>query len=144
MPSTTRHRRTDARVSHIPAERNRVVDLVRVLALCGVVLGHWLKQGWYVDDSGILRRAGLLGIAPWTHPLTWIFQVIPLFFVVGGYAMPSRGGTPSPSASGTAPGWRGAPTDLHDRRFRCWSSGRWQFPLLRIWVWATNGCASDP
>ena len=66
-------------------ERNRVVDLVRVLALGGVVLGHWLKQGWYVDHE-TLHRAGLLGIAPWTHPLTWIFQVIPIFFIVGGYA----------------------------------------------------------
>ncbi|WP_067429631.1 acyltransferase family protein [Nocardioides jensenii] len=71
---------------HTSAQRNRVVDLVRVLALVAVVLGHWLKQGWYVDTEVTLHRAGLLGIAPWTHPLTWIFQVIPLFFVVGGYA----------------------------------------------------------
>ena len=28
------------------SDRDRVVDLVRVLALAGVVVGHWLKQGW--------------------------------------------------------------------------------------------------
>jgi len=67
-------------------DRDRVVDLVRVLALAGVVVGHWLKQGWYVDDGDVLHRAGLLGIAPWTHPLTWVLQVIPIFFIVGGFA----------------------------------------------------------
>jgi len=69
----------------ITGDRNPVVDLVCALALVAVVLGHWLKQGWYVDASGTLHRAGLLGIAPWTHPLTWVFQVMPLFFLVGGY-----------------------------------------------------------
>lgn len=75
-----------ARAPAPTGERNRVVDLVRVTALFGVVLGHWLKQGWYVDGVGEVHRAGLLGIAPWTHPLTWLFQVMPLFFLVGGYA----------------------------------------------------------
>lgn len=86
MSTIARHGGAGAWVNPVPAERNRVVDLVRVLALCGVVLGHWLKQGWYVDGAGTLHRAGLLGIATWTHPLTWIFQVMPLFFLVGGYA----------------------------------------------------------
>lgn len=126
MPSTTRHapQENDARVSHVPAERNRVVDLVRVLALCGVVLGHWLEHGWYVDDSGILHRAGLLGIAPWTHPLTWIFQVIPLFFVVGGYA--------------NAVSWRHAQSERV--RYGTWLAGRTNrlarplLPLLVFWA----------
>ena len=46
------------------ADRNRVVDLVRVLALGAVVLGHWLKQGWYVDDGGTLHRAGRAATTP--------------------------------------------------------------------------------
>lgn len=69
-----------------PADRNRVVDLVRVAALSLVVLGHWLKQGLYVDDAGTLHRSGLLAQAEWTHPFTWIFQVMPLIFAVGGFA----------------------------------------------------------
>ncbi|GAB3262390.1 acyltransferase family protein [Nocardioides dilutus] len=79
-------RRVEALAARTPADRSRAVDLVRVLALGAVVLGHWLKQGWYVDAAGDLHRAGLLGIATWTHPLTWVFQVIPVFFVVGGFA----------------------------------------------------------
>ncbi|WP_228941647.1 acyltransferase family protein [Nocardioides sp. Leaf374] len=65
--------------------RNLAVDVVRVSALLTVVAGHWLKQGLYVDDSGVLMRSGLLARAEWTHPLTWLLQVMPLFFLVGGY-----------------------------------------------------------
>lgn len=105
-------------------ERNPVVDLVRVTALGGVVLGHWLKQGWYVDGAGELHRAGLLGIAPWTHPLTWLFQVMPLFFFVGGYA--------------NAVSWRHARSRGID--YGAWLAGRVGrltrpvIPLLAFWV----------
>lgn len=117
----------DLHVRHTPPERNRVVDLVRVLALSGVVLGHWLKQGWYVNDDAILHRSGLLGVAPWTHPLTWIFQVIPLFFVVGGYA--------------NAVSWRHARTE--GASYGTWLTGRTRrltrplMPLLVFWAVAT-------
>lgn len=65
--------------------RNRVVDLVRVLALTVVVFGHWAMQGIYVDGDGELRRRGILQLAEWAHPLTWALQVMPLFFLVGGF-----------------------------------------------------------
>lgn len=73
-------------VERTPPDRDRLVDLLRAVALAAVVTGHWLKQGWYVDTQGGLHRAGLLGIAEWTHPFTWVFQVMPVVFVVGGYA----------------------------------------------------------
>ena len=66
-------------------ERDAVVDFVRASALLVVVAGHWLKQGLYVDPEGVLHRSGLLGREEWTHPLTWALQVMPLFFLVGGY-----------------------------------------------------------
>lgn len=69
-----------------PAERNRVVDLLRAAAILVVVLGHWLMAAVYVDRDGGLHRGDLLDLAGWTHPLTWVLQVMPVFFLVGGYA----------------------------------------------------------
>ena len=68
-----------------PASRNRVVDLARVVALAVVVLGHWLLAAVWIDE-GDLRTGAILDLAVWTHPLTWLFQVMPVFFLVGGYA----------------------------------------------------------
>ena len=68
-----------------PDTRNRVVDLLRAGAICIVVLGHWLLAAVVVRD-GELVPGHLLELASWTHPLTWLFQVMPVFFLVGGYA----------------------------------------------------------
>ena len=68
-----------------PDARNRVVDLLRAAAILVVVLGHWLIAAVVVRD-GELVIGHLLDLAPWTHPLTWVFQVMPVFFLVGGYA----------------------------------------------------------
>ncbi len=67
-----------------PASRNRVVDFLRAAAITVVVLGHWTMAAVYADGGGILPHGALE--APWTHPLTWIFQVMPIFFLVGGYS----------------------------------------------------------
>src|SRR5688572_13710689 len=66
-----------------PREHDPVVDLVRGGALLVVVLGHWVMQGLYVGGDGDLHRDGLLGLATWTHPLTWVLQVMPVIFAVG-------------------------------------------------------------
>jgi hypothetical protein len=50
-----------------------------------VVIGHWLMAGPWVDDEGS-HLDHLLTTSPWTHWLTWIFQVMPIFFFVGGYS----------------------------------------------------------
>ena len=68
-----------------PADRNRVVDFLRAAAILTVVLGHWLMAAVMVQDDQLVPNA-VLNIAPSTHPLTWLFQVMPLFFIVGGYA----------------------------------------------------------
>ncbi len=68
-----------------PASRHRAVDLLRVAALGVVVLGHWLVAAVTVHD-GTLVTGAVLDLASWTHPLTWVFQVMPVFFLVGGYA----------------------------------------------------------
>lgn len=68
------------------ASRNRVVDLLRAGAIVVVALGHWLMAAVYVDATGRLHRGDMLHIDPWAHPLTWALQVMPVFFIVGGYA----------------------------------------------------------
>ncbi len=68
-----------------PESRNRVVDLVRVLSILVVVFGHWLMAAITFED-GELVPGHLLELTKWTHPLTWVFQVMPLFFFVGGYS----------------------------------------------------------
>jgi hypothetical protein len=37
-------------------------------------------------EGGRLSMGDLLRLAPWSQWLTWVFQVMPLFFIVGGYA----------------------------------------------------------
>ncbi len=68
-----------------PPSRNRVVDLIRVVSILVVVFGHWLMAAITFED-GELVPGHLLELADWTHPLTWVFQVMPLFFFVGGYS----------------------------------------------------------
>ncbi|MFG1923903.1 acyltransferase [Cryptosporangium sp. NPDC048952] len=68
-----------------PATRDRYVDLLRVFSIGVVVLGHWLMLTLSVDD-GELRTGNVLASLPAAQGLTWLFQVMPLFFLVGGAA----------------------------------------------------------
>ncbi len=68
-----------------PADRYRYADFLRVAAIVVVVLGHWLLLIVRVDD-GRLAYDVMFDDAPATQWLTWIFQVMPIFFIVGGYA----------------------------------------------------------
>jgi fucose 4-O-acetylase-like acetyltransferase len=68
-----------------PSTRNRYADLLRAASIVVVVIGHWLMAA--PAGSGVqFTLSDMLHVAPWTQWLTWVFQVMPLFFVVGGYA----------------------------------------------------------
>lgn len=71
---------------HTPTTRNRAVDFYRAAALTIVVLGHWLASAVFVGPDGTLHFTNVLELASWTQWLTWGIQVIPVFFIVGGYA----------------------------------------------------------
>ncbi len=64
-----------------PATRDRYVDLLRVASLAAVVLGHWLMAAVTPDGVG-----NLLAVVPALQPLTWLLQVMPVFFFVGGFS----------------------------------------------------------
>ncbi|MEV0245536.1 acyltransferase [Nocardia sp. NPDC050712] len=69
-----------------PDSRDRYMDLLRVFSLAAVVLGHWLMVVLVPEAGGGVRVDNALGIMPGLQPLTWVFQVMPLFFFVGGFA----------------------------------------------------------
>lgn len=68
-----------------PAHRERYVDLLRALAIVAVVIGHWLVVV-VVDGPAGLTGFSALQELTWAHPVTWLFQVMPVFFLVGGFA----------------------------------------------------------
>lgn len=73
-------------VDGTPDTRRRHVDLLRAVAITAVVLGHWLVMTVERDATGRLTGFTALRDAPSLHPVTWLFQVMPVFFLVGGIA----------------------------------------------------------
>ncbi len=67
-----------------PPERNRYVDLLRAASICIVILGHWLVVALFTEEGTIIATDAISQIH-WTRWLTWLFQVMPIFFLVGGY-----------------------------------------------------------
>ncbi|MFE5678482.1 acyltransferase [Streptomyces erythrochromogenes] len=67
-----------------PADRDRAVDALRALAILGVVLGHWLVTSLTAADGG-LRGTSPLAHMSWLAPVSWVFQTLAVFFLVGGH-----------------------------------------------------------
>lgn len=110
-----------------PPERNRYVDFLRAFSIMAVVIGHWLVAAPYIDESGAVQGGHLLGILPWTQWLTWGFQVMPVFFLVGGFSNGMSWAATQKKASGQG----GVYSD--------WFASRVQrlinpvFPVLLVW-----------
>ncbi|MFC0003040.1 acyltransferase family protein [Micromonospora siamensis] len=90
-----------------PAGRERYADLLRALAITMVVIGHWGITVITYDAAGRPTGHSALGDLPWAWPLTWVAQVMPVFFLVGGFANAAslaahRRRQPGP---GAATGW---------------------------------------
>jgi fucose 4-O-acetylase-like acetyltransferase len=71
--------------SQTPPHRERYLDFLRAAAILVVVFGHWLSTAPWVTDTGLAVEK-MLGVLAWSHLLTWALQVMPVFFMVGGYA----------------------------------------------------------
>ena len=77
--------RAQEAAAQTPVERNRYVDLLRALSIAVVVLGHWIMAApAWIDETMHLEH--LLSVQPWSRWLTWVFQVMPVFFFVGGFS----------------------------------------------------------
>ncbi|MEU1041875.1 acyltransferase [Streptomyces sp. NPDC005907] len=86
-----------------PPGRDRAVDALRALAILGVVLGHWLVTA-LVADGGALRAESPLGHMPWLAPVSWLFQTLAVFFMVGGHVA-TRSHASARAAGGTYGRW---------------------------------------
>jgi hypothetical protein len=80
-----------------PASRDRTVDALRALAIMGVILGHWMVTALVLTKGRTgttLHDASPLASLPALTPVSWIFQTLAIFFLVGGYsaARSYRGG----------------------------------------------------
>ncbi|MDF1668174.1 MAG: acyltransferase [Roseovarius sp.] len=120
-----------------PQSRNRAVDFYRALAISFVIFGHWFLVAPVIRNEEV-QLTILLAEQEWTQYLTWLFQVMPVFFFVGGFA--------------NALSWGSARKDPEKRR--AWASGRLArllkptVPLVLLWAVAAfvasrMGVASD-
>lgn len=71
--------------ANTPADRDRVLDLLRLSSLVVVVVGHCLMLTVTVRD-GQAHFGNVLADLPVLQPLTWLLQVLPLFFFAGAAA----------------------------------------------------------
>ncbi|BAJ28303.1 MULTISPECIES: acyltransferase [Kitasatospora] len=86
MTVLTRLRRTAAAIdAKTPATRDRALDGLRAVALLSVPLGHWMLGG-FDAAGGVLHNASPLGAMPFMAPLSWVLQMLGVFFLVGGRA----------------------------------------------------------
>ena len=91
MPGSLTLRRYDRGVglaemaAKTPTSRDRTVDFLRAFSIITVILGHWFIAIILVREG----RIGVISAIGATSGLwlgTWIFQVMPIFFFVGGFS----------------------------------------------------------
>jgi peptidoglycan/LPS O-acetylase OafA/YrhL len=79
-------RRIDAAT---PPQRDRAVDALRALAIAGVIGGHWLVTALVPGgnrNGTVLHDGSPLASMPALTPLSWLFETLAVFFLVGGYS----------------------------------------------------------
>lgn len=101
-PTTT----VAALVDATPPSRDRVVDLLRAVSIAVVVLWHWVFSitQWRADGS--LAMPNPIDAIPGAWALTWLLQVMPVFFFVGGYANLAGWEAVERRTGGGPAGWR--------------------------------------
>ncbi|MDX6330214.1 MAG: hypothetical protein QOI83_2597, partial [Streptomycetaceae bacterium] len=77
---------TRALAAATPTGRDRYIDLLRVASLGTVVVGHWLMAAVTVGADGHAEVGNLLAVEPKLQVLTWLLQIMPVFFFVGGFS----------------------------------------------------------
>ncbi len=65
-----------------PAGRDRAIDVIRVVSLVAVVFGHTVMATSTIRDD-VFVWSNLLTASTVFQALTWVFQIMPLFFFAG-------------------------------------------------------------
>lgn len=76
---------SEATVSAPPTTRDPYIDFVRAFSLIVVVIWHWVFTILVWKDDGP-HATSPIGFFRGLFVVTWLLQVMPLFFFVGGYA----------------------------------------------------------
>jgi hypothetical protein len=79
------NRSLDLRVAATPTSRDRTVDLMRAVSITVVVLWHWTGSVTHRRD-GVIVMPNPVDQVPLLWLATWLGQVMPVFFLVGGFA----------------------------------------------------------
>ena len=125
-----------------PATRDRAIDVIRIVSLVGVVVGHTVMATSTIRDD-VFIWSNLLTASVVFQALTWVFQIMPLFFFAGVAACvdtPLQAGGP-PACEGSTPRHAGdSPPQARDTPWgnwlmrRCTRLYRPVFYYLAFWV----------
>lgn len=83
MSIATLRRTASAIDAKTPAHRDRAIDGLRALALLAVPMGHWLLGGFSLDGQGALHNTSPLASFGFLAPISWVLQMLGIFFLVG-------------------------------------------------------------
>jgi fucose 4-O-acetylase-like acetyltransferase len=72
------------RIDQLAAGRDRVVDAARGGSIVLVAIGHWLVIDLRRTATGTFEGSDVLAHLVGLQVLTWVFQVMPVFFAAGG------------------------------------------------------------
>jgi hypothetical protein len=68
-----------------PATRDRYVDFLRAASIVAVVFGHWFIAINHLQRD-VFSTTSAVGVTTGLWLGTWLFQVMPVFFFVGGFS----------------------------------------------------------
>lgn len=80
------HTRSDASGGVDVSRRDLTLDLARVVCVLFVIVVHLIQVGIGPGADGELVASRPAEAQPWFNAATWVGQIMPLFFVVGGFA----------------------------------------------------------
>ncbi|BBZ68377.1 acyltransferase [Mycolicibacterium insubricum] len=82
MPAFTRFPSPAEVAAQTPPDRDRAIDVIRIVSLIGVVLGHTIMATSAIEGQ-VFHWDNLLTTSTVFQALTWVLQIMPLFFFAG-------------------------------------------------------------